>query len=154
MAHPTNPRAPQPLPHHHPIFICPLFLHHHHHHHHHLHHNQLGCPNLCPHHAFHCLTHHHHHHHHHHHLLLTPPPPSLSDQHPISQNPTSAYVNSGVSNHTETDVLGEELKESGEQQQQEPVEEEEDLFVMTDEWMEFFAKSEARRKLEKKKGKR
>ncbi|KAK1271709.1 hypothetical protein QJS04_geneDACA004488 [Acorus gramineus] len=153
MAHPTNPRAPQPLPHHHhhhphPIFICPLFLHHHHHH---LHHNQLGCPNLCPHHAFHCLTHNHHLHH----PLLTPPPPSLSDQHPISQNPTSAYVNSGVSNQTETDVFGGELKESGEQQQQqEPVEEEEDLFVMTDEWMEFFAKSEARRKLEKKKGKR
>uniref|UniRef100_F6I7H4 Uncharacterized protein n=1 Tax=Vitis vinifera TaxID=29760 RepID=F6I7H4_VITVI len=43
------------------------------------------------------------------------------------------------------------------EQKHEGLEEEEDeepVFVLTDEWMEFFAKSEAKRKLEKKQAKK
>lgn len=49
------------------------------------------------------------------------------------------------------------LAEILQEQKHEGLEEEDDeepVFVLTDEWMEFFAKSEAKRKLEKKQAKK
>ncbi|KAK8532426.1 hypothetical protein V6N12_053869 [Hibiscus sabdariffa] len=46
----------------------------------------------------------------------------------------------------------EELQDIKEEDEEE--EEEEPIFVLTDEWREFFAKSEAKRKLEKKQAKK
>ncbi|KAM7266047.1 hypothetical protein ACFE04_003730 [Oxalis oulophora] len=83
----------------------------------------------------HCFQHHrqivlcanHHHHHHHHHDVIS-----------------TDVVNVNVDSQIYQD----------EQVFEEEEDDDEPIFVMTDEWMEFFAKSEARRKLEKKQAKK
>ncbi|XP_010696235.2 uncharacterized protein LOC104908782 [Beta vulgaris subsp. vulgaris] len=146
---------------------CSLLHHHHHHHHHHLY---PHTPSLCS-----PPPHNHHHHHHHvvpscgshnhflqnpnsnfcHHLIIIPPPqiPQTLLPLPFRNNPN--HVFSGFqpphTSHNSQNFQGNGIDES------EDVEDEEPIFVMTDEWSEFFAKSEARRreakKLAKKQGK-
>ncbi|XP_011024605.1 PREDICTED: E3 SUMO-protein ligase CBX4-like [Populus euphratica] len=134
----------------------PCSIHHHHHHH-----------PLCQRHQHqHQHQHHHHHHHHHHHqsscpLHVSPRFALQAAQHPrpilsyplvkglnldsTASRETSAPV-AQVLQEPECDVLGEEEEE--EEEDDDPV------FVLTDEWREFFARSEARRKLEKQQGKK
>ncbi|OVA04035.1 hypothetical protein BVC80_693g25 [Macleaya cordata] len=141
--------------HHHPHFPhCP------HHHHHHFHH----CPNHHHHHFHHCR---HHHHHHHQHFC------SLNPHFALCQKPTfhpnlcpnfafcptiSGEPKSGISVATpgalDVELSGSKEPVGSEDQllQEEfkiEEEDEEPIYVMTEEWMEFFAKSEAKRRLEK-----
>ncbi|CAL0324414.1 unnamed protein product [Lupinus luteus] len=100
---------------------CPLHPHRHHHHHHH--------------HHRHCPLHHRHHSHckFQSHLLPTPSPLPPTP-------PTSAVVH----HHQPNPQISEELEHielDDEELDDDPV------FVLTDEWREFFAKSEAKRKL-------
>eukprot|EP00262_Sarcandra_glabra_P013596 TRINITY_DN3802_c0_g1_i1.p1 TRINITY_DN3802_c0_g1~~TRINITY_DN3802_c0_g1_i1.p1 ORF type:complete len:172 (+),score=31.57 TRINITY_DN3802_c0_g1_i1:87-602(+) len=164
------PCKDSPLPH---QPILPSYLTHHHHHHH----------PLCffPHHHHHhplCFFPHHHHHHHHsfslpqkpcftskpHHLPSLPCPFALNTHNPgcfhnhfstlppqISSNfevgsasPSLQDPNLGFSDSGLQEELAEELDEA----------DEEPVYVLTDEWMEFFTKSEAKRRSDKKKSKK
>ncbi|KAL3531077.1 hypothetical protein ACH5RR_010399 [Cinchona calisaya] len=148
--------------------------HHHHHknnpiHHHHHHHHFYLSPN-CPLHGYmmtlYSKTHHHH----------SPTCPSFASSHLQPRNPeTIASVpipfpnpfnlqpiepkESDFNNiNTTPGVMNKEYEELEEEEQQhmeeEDEEEEEDpVFVLTDEWREFFAKSEAKRRLAKKQAK-
>ncbi|KAL4192587.1 hypothetical protein AMTRI_Chr06g172740 [Amborella trichopoda] len=131
---------PEEFSHHRPIPIqtlthrtCP----HHHHHHHHHHHLHL---HICHRNRFHSFFH------------LAPPfcPNSLPDPiprvlpppWPTPYPPPSATPLAQSETLADAEPSREEL-EDGEEEEEEPV------FVMTDEWMEFFAKSEAKRRQEK-----
>ncbi|XP_019462812.1 PREDICTED: histidine-rich glycoprotein-like [Lupinus angustifolius] len=120
-----------PLHHHINTLHCPLHPHRHHHHQHHRH---------CP----HCPLHHRHHSHGNFqsHLLHNPLP--------LPTNPISGVVHHHH-HHQPNTQISEELEHielDDEELDDEPV------FVLTDEWREFFAKSEAKRKLEKKQNKK
>ncbi|KAJ6338965.1 hypothetical protein OIU76_008433 [Salix suchowensis] len=140
----------------------PLCRHHHplcqrHHHHPHL---------LCSHH------HHHHHHHHHPHLLCSHQHPHQSScplhvspgfalqaaQHPkpILSYPLVKDLNLDSITSKEISAPDAQVLQEPECDALEEEEEEEDdpIFVLTDEWREFFARSEAKRKLEKQQGKK
>ncbi|XP_034689580.1 SKI/DACH domain-containing protein 1-like [Vitis riparia] len=118
-------------------------LHHHLHHHHHHHH-----------------LHHHHHHHHHHcalhchpHLCPSFPSPIPSQNlQPLASLTSPKDVNPSVSQEPSNSnaLILQEQKHEGLEEE----DDEEPVFVLTDEWMEFFAKSEAKRKLEKKQAKK
>ncbi|KAE9611100.1 hypothetical protein Lalb_Chr07g0194111 [Lupinus albus] len=106
---------------------CPLHPHPHpHRHHHHRH---------CP----HCPLHHRHHSHSifQSHLLPTPLP--IPPTHVLHHHQPNTQISQELE-HIEL--------EDDEELDDEPV------FVLTDEWREFFAKSEAKRKLEKKQNKK
>ncbi|OMO95009.1 hypothetical protein COLO4_16103 [Corchorus olitorius] len=114
--------------HHHHTIVRPLH-HHHHCHRHHNHHIIILCPL-----------------HHHHHLItchshvnptLTPLPP------PNHFNSLSTAVQNEAHHSATLASQEQEYEEVGEGEEEEPV------FVLSDEWREFFAKSEAKRKLEK-----
>ncbi|XP_021273886.1 SKI/DACH domain-containing protein 1-like isoform X1 [Herrania umbratica] len=127
---------------------CPV-SHQHHHHDHHL-------TILCPH------QHHHHrtilcplHHHHHHHLITCHSHVSPA----LAPLPLQNYLNSGsktVQNeaHDSGTLVLQEQECEGLEEGEVEEEDEEPIFVLTDEWREFFAKSEAKRKLEKKQAKK
>ncbi|XP_058103211.1 uncharacterized protein LOC131246810 [Magnolia sinica] len=144
--------------------LAPPQLAHHHHHH------SISCPLFRR--SLHgppCFFHHHHHHHHHHHFpppsfcpfqhhLRPPPfafpPPISNGPEPGSLPPTVGDGEQAVSFHGRSAGSGCELQEDlTVELHGAVVEEEEPVFVMTDEWMEFFAKSEAKRRLEKQKRK-
>ncbi|EOX93827.1 Uncharacterized protein TCM_002773 [Theobroma cacao] len=121
-----------------------------HQHHHHDHHLMILCP------------HHHHHHrtilcplHHHHHLITCHSHVSPA----LAPLPLQNYLNSwsktvqNEAHNSGTLVLQEQECEGLEEGEVEE-EDEEPIFVLTDEWREFFAKSEAKRKLEKKQDKK
>ncbi|XWS47194.1 hypothetical protein CRYUN_Cryun14cG0132100 [Craigia yunnanensis] len=117
--------------HHHPMILCP---HHHHHHHHTI---------ICPLHHHHLVTCHSH---------VSPTLAPLSLQNYLNRESTTVQ---NEAHHSSTLVLQEQEYErqgegEGEGEEEEEEEEEEPMFVLTDEWREFFAKSEAKRKLEKK----
>ncbi|XP_042517707.1 polyadenylate-binding protein 1-B-like [Macadamia integrifolia] len=166
--HPPLPacRASQPLASHYNYILCP---HHHHllHHdchnqHHHLHHQ---------HYYPHC--HHRHHRHHHpfcgHHISLPhktdhfhltpcvassslPPAVTLPEQPQVGYSvSTQNHQNQAVSACEDDENSGVQLNEEWNEELEE---EEEPVFVMTDEWVEFFAKSEAKRGLEKQQAKK
>ncbi|KAI3997809.1 hypothetical protein MKX01_007696 [Papaver californicum] len=140
------------------------------HHHHHLH----------PHHHHHLHPHHHHHHHQHHLGGLNSNPcihhnltshPNLNHFHSCPNfPPPPATIPCRLQSGTSVTIPGtlnvETSSGSKEQQgldyqfvheefqlEEEQEEEEEPMYVMTDEWLEFFAKSEAKRKLEKQQAK-
>ncbi|XP_024166759.1 proline-rich protein 7 isoform X4 [Rosa chinensis] len=131
----------------------PCLLHHPHHHlHHHHHHHPLF---LNPHH------HPHHHHHHfncrHHHVR-----PNFTS---FAQNPEQAtpvpfptYSKSetsgikGAYDYNPTPLVLQEQNHDDVALEEE--EDDDPIFVLTDEWKEFFAKSEAKRKLERKQAKK
>ncbi|KAF5193436.1 hypothetical protein FRX31_016987 [Thalictrum thalictroides] len=133
----------------------------------------------CHHHHFrllHCSHHHHHHHHNQHHhplcilkphyllptthnpvfhpnlhttlcpLRYTSPPPPIPSQAQFTI-PVSTPEISNLEVLEEPQLWQEEDVDEGEEEGDEP------MFVMTDEWMEFFAKSEEKRRLEKKQAK-
>ncbi|KAJ7008863.1 E3 SUMO-protein ligase CBX4-like [Populus alba x Populus x berolinensis] len=135
--------------HHHQHPLCQRHHHHHHHplcqrHHHHnphllcSHHHQSSCPlHVSPRFALQAAQH---------------PRPTLS--YPLvkdlnldstASKETSAPV-AQVLQEPECDVLEEEEEEEDD--------DDDPIFVLTDEWRELFAKSEARRKLEKQQGKK
>ncbi|KAL0905230.1 hypothetical protein M5K25_027419 [Dendrobium thyrsiflorum] len=144
--------------HHHHHFHCHCFpLLHRHHHHHLLFAKFAPSPLLCP-----CPLHHNHHHHHHFnscssnlHLLAINPrvissiPPNpcpvpagfFSGCPTVSTAAEALVSESGVEPMDQSEVL--KLEDPGEE------EELEDVFVLTDEWREFFAKSEAKRRMDK-----
>ncbi|XP_044493055.1 SKI/DACH domain-containing protein 1-like [Mangifera indica] len=130
------------------------FHHHHQHHHHHHHHGPLI---FLPHHhhLIICPYHHINHHSYHVNATFTPLPPQNSDQ--PSQNPFKLQAEARLFKHTshydaQTWTLQDEentgLAEEEEEEAEEPI------FVLTDEWREFFAASEAKRKLAKKQAKK
>ncbi|KAL3828926.1 hypothetical protein ACJIZ3_017728 [Penstemon smallii] len=126
----------------------------------------------------HCRRHHHHHHHGHHHFfyvsphcplhrpLLQPSNHSPLCSLPNSQNPlpvASIPPNPSLSftdlpnNATFDDstLMQDEIEKLEVEEEEEEEEEEEDpIFVLTDEWREFFAKSEAKRRQAKKQAKK
>ncbi|KAL5720674.1 hypothetical protein ACHQM5_013319 [Ranunculus cassubicifolius] len=118
--------------HHHHHHLFPLCAHHHHHHPH------GGVVHPHP-------VHHHHPHHHHHHPLCILKPHYLPTQNPLL--PNLPQFNTNLEVLEEPELLQEYVEIEEEDDEEEPV------FVMTDEWMEFFAKSEAKRQLEKKQAK-
>ncbi|XP_024628072.1 forkhead box protein B2 isoform X3 [Medicago truncatula] len=102
-----------------------------------------------------CYRHHHHHcqhcplRHHCHHCPLhnnNPNPPHLLPQ-THSQNifPLNQPINASAAQISQEQ---EHIELDGDEEDDEPI------FVLTDEWREFFAKSEAKRKLEKKQAKK
>ncbi|KNA20710.1 hypothetical protein SOVF_049990 [Spinacia oleracea] len=134
-----------------PPHQCPYHRQHHHHHHHLLfiHPSSLSSP----HHHLHL-----HHHHHHYHVL-----PQSNN---IPQNPNSNFCPNLINPPPQipepeappTSQYTLNFKDDDHDEFEEVLDEDEDpIFVMTDEWREFFAKSEARRraakKLAKKQGK-
>ncbi|KAJ8466621.1 hypothetical protein OPV22_029173 [Ensete ventricosum] len=153
------------------------FLRHHHLHHHCHPHHHIPLVLLCP-----CSCHRRHHHCHHLPRFASPsphlPPPCNLILRHIPCSSFSQLLPSRTSPHLVQDQssmshIGAERPEAAaltevadfpasEPQEQEwnenqVPEGEEDVFVLTDEWMEFFAKSEAKRKLakqQKKKGRR
>ncbi|KAJ6941673.1 E3 SUMO-protein ligase CBX4-like [Populus alba x Populus x berolinensis] len=134
----------------------PCSIHHHHHHHplcqrhHHHHHPHLLCS----------------HHHHHHHqsscpLHVSPRFALQAAQHPrpILSYPLVKDLNLDSTASKETSapvaqVLQEPECDVLEEEEEEEDDDDDPIFVLTDEWREFFAKSEARRKLEKQQGKK
>ncbi|CAO2824463.1 unnamed protein product [Amaranthus hypochondriacus] len=132
---------------HHLLFFHPTPLsphHHHHHHHHHLHHQ-----------------HHHHHHLHHHHYHHVQCQCAVPEQNyhshypnsislPLHTNPNLGVSGSEVS-HTLPDTQN--FIDDGLEEYEE-LEDEDPIYVMTDEWREFFAKSEAKRREAKKQAKK
>ncbi|XP_010274068.1 PREDICTED: SKI family transcriptional corepressor 2-like [Nelumbo nucifera] len=169
LQHGSGAPAPPHATHHHmynhPFLFCP---HHHCHHHHHHHHHHPFCRPK-PHCGFHVLPFHPFCHIHLRPCFSSPPPffplplplplpPTLSRL--VSEKPEPGYSLSIVDNQK---VVGSESKEAydsgalGQEDLMEKLEEEEEeeepVFVMTDEWMEFFAKSEAKRRQEKKQAK-
>ncbi|KAL6214314.1 hypothetical protein ACLB2K_013750 [Fragaria x ananassa] len=131
-----------------PLRPCLLHHPHHHlHHHHHHHHHPLF---LNPHH------HHHHHHfncHHHHHVRPSftsfPQNPEQPTPIPLPTNSNSeTYGLKGAYDYNPTPQVLQEQNHDGVAFEEEEEEDDEDpIFVLTDEWKEFFAKSEAKRKL-------
>ncbi|XP_065633747.1 uncharacterized protein LOC112033904 isoform X1 [Quercus suber] len=123
----------------------PFFLLHPTHHHHHLCHHH--------HHHFLCFCPHHHHHHFNGHPHLCPTLISPFPRNPEASNPVPLPNHSNL----ETSASGCEQSYATanlmlQEQEHEGLEEEDDdepVFVLTDEWREFFAKSEAKRKLGK-----
>ncbi|KAI7756065.1 hypothetical protein M8C21_032466, partial [Ambrosia artemisiifolia] len=119
------------------------------------HHQCLQLSPHCPQHAayrFPPNTHHHHHLHLspdcplHRHLLLLPPCPLHTPTfHPINQSSIPFPQN------TNFDPIPPEAEHGNEQQEED---DEEFTYVLTDEWKDFFAKSEAKRRLAKKQGKK
>ncbi|KAL9397755.1 hypothetical protein Peur_012008 [Populus x canadensis] len=130
--------SPCSIHHHHPL------CHRHHHHHPHL---------LCS-----------HQHHHHHHqsscpLHVRPRFALQATQHPrpILSYPLVKDLNLDSTASKETSAPVAQVLQEPECDVLEEEEEEDDddpIFVLTDEWREFFARSEARRKLEKQRGKK
>ncbi|GMN50261.1 hypothetical protein TIFTF001_019420 [Ficus carica] len=132
--------------------------HHHHHHHHH------------------CLHHHHHHHHHqlfhhHHHLchhchrhgrpnfVYVPPNPEPAPSSAFFRQGLNVADSSGFREPGGDSAVTQVVQQELEQEQyygieDEDEDEDEPVFVLTDEWRDFFAKSEAKRKLEKKRTKK
>ncbi|XP_059434248.1 uncharacterized protein LOC132167324 [Corylus avellana] len=143
------------------VWRPPPSLHHHHRHHHHCHCHRL-C--FCAHHHHHHLHHHHRHHHLHHHQFnghhhVCPRITSSFPRNPEPSGPVVPPNNliSGASGYEE--AYGSATPMTLQEQEHEELEEEDDddddpVFVLTDEWREFFAKSEAKRKLEKKQAKK
>ncbi|GKV34006.1 hypothetical protein SLEP1_g42435 [Rubroshorea leprosula] len=130
-----------PLPYHHHHHIIPCPVHHHHHlipcRHHHYHHAVPTNSHLCP-------------------SFLFPHPPAQIPQ-PGPNFPLQNNFNSDPSavfdkaQHSCNLIF----QEQGEfEHADEEEEEEEPVFVLTEEWREFFAKSEAKRKQEKKQAKK
>ncbi|WOL03682.1 SKI/DACH domain-containing protein 1-like [Canna indica] len=138
------------LPHHHhriPIFLhCPCSCHHRYIHHHH----QFPSPRFHPPHP-------------------NPRPPviasanflpNMSHSQPLHQDHSCAHHYDAVqSSEAATDSKVADFLPAGSQDQEwnENIEEDDDyesVFVLTDEWMEFFAKSEAKRRLAKQQKKR
>ncbi|KAK4268240.1 hypothetical protein QN277_024924 [Acacia crassicarpa] len=121
-----------------------LRRHHHHHHHHHCH----GVLSYCAfhNHYFHC--HCHCHRHRQGSNIVTPLPPP--------QNPES-FASFTVGNdstrvaaeHKAVDGDATQISQEQEHLEVDEEEDEEPIFVLTDEWRDFFAKSEARRQQEK-----
>uniref|UniRef100_A0A7N0U959 Uncharacterized protein n=1 Tax=Kalanchoe fedtschenkoi TaxID=63787 RepID=A0A7N0U959_KALFE len=111
----------------------------------------------CPHHHHHCHHHHCHHHHfapHCHHIrpnsaVALPHavhPPKPTD--PVPNHDAEVAFHDSASAPVDEVLTGQDLAT----EEPEVLEEDDDsdpIFVMTDEWKEFFAKSEARRRLEK-----
>ncbi|CAL2280146.1 unnamed protein product [Prunus armeniaca] len=128
----------------------PCLLHHPHHHLHHRHHHHHHPLFLCP--------HHHHHHHLHHQNNRT-----LFNCHvhtnfaPFPQNPehsaaAAAAIPFQTHSISETSGALQEQQKHGEIGdvvgfEEEEEEDDDPVFVLTDEWKEFFAKSEAKRRL-------
>ncbi|KAI3926088.1 hypothetical protein MKW98_028224 [Papaver atlanticum] len=170
-------RIPGGIVHHHRHWYqCPPHHHHHPQHHHHHHHPHHIHHHHHPHHL-------HHHHQHHlggqnfnpciHHNLTSHPnlnnhfrpchnfPPFLPPPSTIPcglQSGTSVTVPGTLSMETssgfnEQQGLDYQFVHEEYQLEEEQEEEEEAMYVMTDEWLEFFAKSEAKRKLEKQQAK-
>uniref|UniRef100_A0A5B7CBY5 Putative SKI family transcriptional corepressor 2-like n=1 Tax=Davidia involucrata TaxID=16924 RepID=A0A5B7CBY5_DAVIN len=126
----------------------------HHHHHHHHHHPLILC------------RHHHHHHHHfspdcplHSYLFRETSHPQICPRFtpPLPQNAGLAaspnHLNFQLPERTETyasNSLMMQEENVGLEEEEEEEDEEEPIFVLTDEWREFFAKSEAKRRLAKK----
>ncbi|RZC62158.1 hypothetical protein C5167_023896 [Papaver somniferum] len=150
---PHHHHQPQHLHHHHHSH----HLHHHHHHlhPHHLHHqHHLGGHNLNP-----CIHHNltsHPNLNHFHSCPNFPPPPATI---PCRLQSGTSVTIPGTLN-VETSSGSKEQQGSDYQfvheeyhLEEEQEEEEEAMYVMTDEWLEFFAKSEAKRKLEKQQAK-
>ncbi|KAJ6729040.1 hypothetical protein OIU85_020008 [Salix viminalis] len=83
-------------------------------------------------------------------LLPPPPSPSPSPSAPALLPPTPPPI------YKETSAPDAQVLQEPECDALEEEEEEEDdpIFVLTDEWREFFARSEAKRKLEKQQGKK
>ncbi|XVF32134.1 hypothetical protein REPUB_Repub17cG0055900 [Reevesia pubescens] len=133
-------RPPYPVPHHH---------HHHCHQHHHHHHPIMLCPHHYHHHAIPCPLHHHHHfitcHSH-----VSPTLGHLPLQNHLNLDSITVQ---NEAHQSDTLVLQEQEQELEGLEEGEGAEEE-PIFVLTDEWREFFAKSEAKRKLEKQQAKK
>ncbi|XP_059660086.1 uncharacterized protein LOC132306637 [Cornus florida] len=120
-------------------------------------------PCLLPHHHHHnplflCRRRHHHHHHHisphcplHGHLLQPNRSPLTCPKFTFPPNPEPAE---SVPSPNSTNQLNLQLPDvlivQEENEELDVEDEEEPIFVLTDEWREFFAKSEAKRRLEKK----
>ncbi|XP_061341118.1 uncharacterized protein LOC133287503 [Gastrolobium bilobum] len=119
-------------------------------------HLQRHCPH-CPlyHHCPHCPLHNPHFHSKSfqqlHYFTPLPQNSHLFNPLPLRNHPNSGPVEYNNQSMTSDAIISQELEHvelDGEEEDDEPV------FVLTDEWREFFAKSEARRKLEKKQGKK
>ncbi|XP_020206404.1 uncharacterized protein LOC109791513 [Cajanus cajan] len=67
---------------------------------------------------------------------------------PLQTHPNSHFHEQPISSDAQISQELEHIDLDGEEEDDEPV------FVLTDEWREFFAKSEAKRKLEKKQAKK
>ncbi|KAJ9169799.1 hypothetical protein P3X46_017950 [Hevea brasiliensis] len=136
---------PRPLcshPHHQHHHHHPLCHRHHHHHHHQCHHHFCPSHNHCHHHHYNC------------HCLVCPrfAPHPLRGPELIGSYPP---LNDLADAHKETASITQVLQDPGHNVSEEEEEEEGDpIFVLTDEWREFFAKSEAKRKLEKQQAKK
>ncbi|VVA15769.1 PREDICTED: SKI/DACH domain-containing [Prunus dulcis] len=120
------------LHHHHPLFLCP-----HHHYHHHLHHQNNR--NL-----FNCHVH----------TNFAPFP-----QNPEHSAAAAAAIPFQTHSISETSGALQEQQKHGEIGdvvgfEEEEEEDDDPVFVLTDEWKEFFAKSEAKRRLEKQQAKK
>ncbi|XP_047944237.1 non-classical arabinogalactan protein 31-like [Salvia hispanica] len=123
-------------------------------------------PSLHPIHPHHCGGHHHHHHHHYfyvsphcplHRPILQPinhaPSCSLSTPAaPIASIPINPHLTTHPDQISDDAPIIDNEIENLEDENEE--EEEDPIFVLTDEWREFFAKSEAKRKLAKKQAKK
>ncbi|XP_065875500.1 uncharacterized protein [Euphorbia lathyris] len=119
------------------------------HHRHLYHHHHHPC---CHHHHHHPCCHHRHHHHHcncHH---LCPRIASLS-LHPQSNYYSASQIDLNLQPnfYKETPASVAQISEEPKQNELDNEDEDEDdpIFVLTDEWREYFAKSEAKRKLDK-----
>ncbi|XP_028776904.1 SKI/DACH domain-containing protein 1-like [Neltuma alba] len=125
--------------------LCCRHRHHHHHrpHHHHCH----GVLSYC---AFH--NHYFHCHCHRHRQGSNIVTPSLPPQNPESFVPFPVGNNSNVmaAEHKAADGAAAQISQEQEHLDLDEEEDEEPIFVLTDEWRDFFAKSEARRQQEKK----
>ncbi|KAF5741290.1 hypothetical protein HS088_TW10G00286 [Tripterygium wilfordii] len=134
---PYSAPGPLPLPyppHHHHLFLCP----HHHHHHHHV--------IICPHHHNHPMPHHHH--------CLRFNTNCEGHIPPPLQNQSTSETNPCLPLETQFCSSTQTLQEPEHVELEEEEEEDEPVFVLTDEWRDFFAKSEAKRKLEKQQAKK
>ncbi|KAL1557505.1 hypothetical protein AAHA92_08073 [Salvia divinorum] len=118
---------------------------------------------------------HHHHHcgggHHHHYFYVSPhcplhrpilqpnnhtPSCSLSTSHQNQAPSASIPINPHLTTHPDqisddVQIIDNEIENLEDENEEE---EEDPIFVLTDEWREFFAKSEAKRKLAKKQSKK
>ncbi|XP_071696463.1 uncharacterized protein [Rutidosis leptorrhynchoides] len=142
------------------------------HHHHHHHHQCLEVSPQCPQHGSgYPNIHHHNHNHNHHHLQLSPNCPlhgHLLSPHvcpihtlntPIISNLTSIpnpnftlsipSLETNTANSISQPLMMQEMNEEYDDDDEEEV-----IYVLTDEWKEFFAKSEAKRRLAKKQAKK
>ncbi|GAB4841457.1 hypothetical protein Ancab_022174 [Ancistrocladus abbreviatus] len=153
----ANPRSPH---HHHCHQLC--------HHHHHI----LRCRHplsLHPHHHHHCNYHHHHHQfplhpaihscflrHCRHPLVCCPsfiPPQNLQPAASASPPQHNSNLDASGFESIQPSQSTQNLQEEAYQEFEEEADED-PIFVLTDEWREFFAKSEARRREAKKQAKK